>query len=369
MLAITFQIEVEKYEAAIAWVKELAHNSIFDIERLKAITDRLLSDVPDAMRSGHKMLAAVQQMIHYTPDSTTRARTALVRRLYLKRIKQLLANDPEEVISRMHSIRKSLFQPDNFRLLVIADLEKLPRPASSWHTFIESFDTPCSDSLKPLVKPIQRLSEAAKEPGKLAYVVPMPTIDSSFANASAKGPDSYSHPRLPALMVAVAYMNATEGPLWVAVRGTGLAYGVNFVYDVDKGLVHYQIYRSPNAHKAFLAGKKSVEDHISGQAQIDPTIALESAISSIVKDFAFEQGTYYAAAQDSFVRQVIRELPGDYKKTLLEKIRAVGVEDLKASLRDIILPIFTPDRANLFVTCAPGLEEVCYGSFFRVNSC
>lgn len=358
MLSVAFQVEVEKYEAAIAWLKELTQNSVFDVDRLKAITNRLLSDVPDTMRSGSRMLAAVQQMVQYAPESIARARSVLATALYLKRIKQLLANHPEEVISRMETIRRSLFQLDNFHILVVTNLEKLPCPASSWKSFTDGLSPP-SDSLGPVVKPNQRLSKAGKEPGELAYVVPMPTINSSYGNFTAKGPGSYDHPQLPALMVAIAYMNAIEGPLWVAVRGTGLAYGASFTHEVDRGLVHYNIYRSPNTYKAFMAGKKAVEDHLSGNVQFDPSMALESAVSSIVSSFAFEQGTYSAAAQESFIRQVIRELPGDYKKVLLKKIRAVGVDDMKAVLRDIILPIFTPGSSDGLVTCAPSLEEVC----------
>lgn len=188
-------------------------------------------------------------------------------------------------------------------------------------------------------------------------MVPMPTIDSSFAYATARGLDSYDHPKLPALLVAIAYMNAVEGPLWVAVRGKGLAYGTNFAYNIDTGFVNFDVYRSPNAHKAFESSKQIVEDHLSGAIPFDP-LMLEGAISSIVVSFANEQSTIASAAQGSFIRQVIRNLPSDYKEKTLKQVRVTGVEDVKAALREIILPLFAPDKANLVVTCAPVLEEV-----------
>lgn len=46
MLRVSFQVELEKYETAIAWLQELCWNSIFDVERLRAINTRLLADVP-----------------------------------------------------------------------------------------------------------------------------------------------------------------------------------------------------------------------------------------------------------------------------------------------------------------------------------
>lgn len=364
MLNITLQVEVEKYDTAVSWLKELTWNSIFDVERLIAINTRLFADVPDSKRSGSSMLEAVRAMNQYGPNSIIRAKTTLVRARYLKLIKQLLKNRPQEVVSKMEEIRNVLFRPENFRVLVIADLTRLSNPVSSWKTFIDGLDT--SKPLHPVVKLTERLSEEGSNPGRHAYLVPMPTVDSSFANASAKGPASYDHPKLPALMVAIAYMNAVEGPLWVAVRGTGLAYGASFRYNIDSGFIHFSIYRSPNSHKAFMAAKKVVEDHLSGETEIDPLMALEGAISTIVANFAGEQATYFEAAGDSFVRQIVQNLPHDYKEKMLKKIRSVGIPEVKEILREMIMPVFTPGKSDVVVTCAPVLEEVrpCFLVFF-----
>lgn len=355
MLAVTFQVELEKYEAAISWLKELSWQSIFDTDRLVAVTTRLYSDVPDLKRSGSSMLDAVRSMVQFAPESLTRARSVLVKALYLKRIKKMLAKSPEEVVQRMEEIRKYLFKAENLRILVVGDLERLPNPVSTWKPFIDGLDT--SKPLQPVVRKSDRLSEAGKNPGNVAYIVPMSTVDSSYSMTSVKGPSSYDDPRIPALTVALAYMNAVEGPLWVAVRGTGLAYGASFRSNIDTGLVHLTIYRSPNACKAFLAAKKVVEDHLSGEAEFDPLMSLEGAVSTVVASFANEQATYFNAAQESFLRQVIRELPSDYKETLLKKVKAITIEDIKTALRDIIMPLFTPGKADTVITCTPVLEQ------------
>ncbi|KAF4205969.1 hypothetical protein CNMCM8927_005538 [Aspergillus lentulus] len=354
MLRISFQVEIEKYSNAIAWLEELSWNSVFDVERLRAITSRLLADVPDAKRSGDDMLAAVHVMVHYAPESIVRARSTLVKARYLKRIKRQLVEQPEAVVARMEEIRQALFKFENMRVLVIADIDKLPNPVSSWKPYAERLGD--LTTLKPVTVRRDLLSEAGRTPGGKSYVVPMPTIDSSFAYATALGLDSYDHPKLPALLVAIAYMNAVEGPLWVAVRGKGLAYGTNFAYNIDTGFVNFDVYRSPNAHKAFESSKQIVEDHLSGDIPFDP-LMLEGAISSIVVSFANEQSTIASAAQGSFIRQVIRNLPSDYKEKTLKQVRVTSVEDVKAALREIILPLFAPDKANLVVTCAPVLEE------------
>ncbi|OOQ83254.1 zinc metalloprotease [Penicillium brasilianum] len=364
MLRLSFQVEREKYEAAIAWLQELCWNSIFDVERLRAITTRLLADVPDSKRSGDDMLAAVHVMVHYDQESIARARSTLVKARYLKRVKRLLAEKPEEIVSRMEEIRNSLFQPDNVRVVVIADLEKLPRPVSSWKPFAERLGS--SDSLKPITNRRALLSDAGKNIGGHSYIVPMPTVDSSYAYATARGLDSYDHPKLPALLVAIAYMNAVEGPLWVAVRGKGLAYGTNFAYNIDTSFVNFDVYRSPNAHKAFEASKQIVEDHLSGASLFDP-LMLEGAISSIVVGYANEQMTAASAAQGSFIRQVVRNLPSDYKEKMLKKVREISVADVKGALREIILPLFSAKTANLVITCGTVLEETLKQGFESIG--
>jgi Zn-dependent M16 (insulinase) family peptidase len=355
MLCVSFQVELEKYENAIAWLKELCWKSIFDEERLKAINTRLLADVPDSKRSGEDMLAAAHVMVHYAEESIIRARSTLVKARYLKCVKRLLKDKPEEIVSRMEEIRNSLFQPNNVRVIVIADLEKLKNPVSAWQPFAETLGT--GTDLHPITNRRARLSEVGKTVGGKSYIVPMPTVDSSFAYATSRGLDSYDHPSLPALMVAISYMNSVEGPLWVAVRGTGLAYGTNFNHNIDTGLVHFDVYRSPNAHKAFESSKKIVEDYLSGASTFDP-LMLEGAISSIVVKYANEQMTAAHAAQGSFIRQVVRNLPSDYKEKMLKNVRAITVDQIKGAMRDILLPIFSPKTANLVVTCATVLEEV-----------
>ncbi|KAI1614174.1 Metalloenzyme, LuxS/M16 peptidase-like protein [Exophiala viscosa] len=353
-IRVSFQVELEKYKVAIKWLSELLYKSIFDVERLKAINTRLLADVPDAKRSGDDMMTAVRVMTHLAPKSIGRARSTLVKALYLRRIKQLLATDPDQVVRQLERLRGHLCRFENYRVLVITDLDQVQEPVSAWDSFLEGMET--NKKLAPVGKRIDRLSAAGKTPGSLAYVVPMPTIDSSFAYAAARGPTSYDDPKMPAVMVAMAYMNAVEGPLWVAVRGTGLAYGTNMGYDIDSGYIHLDVYRSPDAYKAFEASQKVVRGHMMGEIEFDP-LMLEGAISSIVVAFANEQQTLASAAGASFVRAVMKGLPEDHMERLLKKVRAVEVEDIKDALKSVVYDMFTPGTADIFITCAPGLKE------------
>ncbi|KAL8997888.1 MAG: hypothetical protein Q9169_002970 [Polycauliona sp. 2 TL-2023] len=347
-------VEVEKYASAIQWLEEIIWSGIFDVERIASTTVRLLADIPEAKRSGNNMLAAVEEMIHSAPASVVRARSTLVTALYLKGVRHLLKENPDTIIGQLQGIRDALYKFQSIRAVVVANVEKLDKPVSSWKPFIANLDT--SRPLNPLEKRSARLSEAGRNPGQLAYVIPMSTIDSSFAISVASGPLSLQDARVPALMVALAYLDAVEGPMWVAVRGTGLAYGTSFSRHTESGHVSYSVYRSPNAFKAFQTGKSVVENFVSGKTEFDE-LALEGAISSIVLGFANEQATMAAAAQMSFVRQVMRELPDDWNERILEKVRGVKIAELRAAMKEMILPVLTAGSANLIVTCAPVMEE------------
>lgn len=355
-LSISLQVEANRYQAAISWLKDLTWNSIFAVDRLRAVTSKLLADVPEERRDGEVMVEAIGIMTHLGEKSISRAYTALVKGRYLKRVQKVLATKPDEVVRQMEEVRKSLFRAENFRVLVIADVKKLTSPVTSWNPFIAGLDT--SKELKPVVYVAERLSDAGRHMGKHAYVVPIRSMDSSYAESSSKGICSHDDPKLPALMVAIAYLNMEEGPMWNALRGPGLAYFFYLRTNIESGLIHFMIHQSPNAYKAFEAAKTTVEGLLSGCMEVESKNVLECAVSTLINQFATEKQTYYEAAFDSFVKDTILNLPSDYNETLLKKIRAIDMGQVKEAIRDFVLPLFTAGMTDLFVTCAPALKEV-----------
>ncbi|KAF1814957.1 hypothetical protein P152DRAFT_239643 [Eremomyces bilateralis CBS 781.70] len=349
MLRIELVVEPEKYVVAIEWLKTLLFDSILDVERLKTNIAKILADIPDEKRSGWGMLKDADIMIHFNAQSLPRARSTLAKGLYLKRIKHLLNTDPDAVVSRMKQFNSAITQFCNMRVAVIADVHKLKGPVSSWETLTAGLDT--SKPLNAIDRKQERLSDAGKTPGGKAFIVPMPPIDSSFAMLTGPGPDSYAHPDLPALMVAMAYLDTTEGPIWANLRGTGLVYGANFSRSVENGLMEFSIYRSPDAFNAYAAGKKVVDDFVSGKTPLEQH-ALEACVSTIVLGMADEQPTMGSAAMLAFVNEVIRGVGKEWSQKMLGKVRTVGKEDVQRVMGAWLAPLFNPKSANLVVTCA-----------------
>ncbi|OBT70395.1 hypothetical protein VE03_00157 [Pseudogymnoascus sp. 23342-1-I1] len=360
-VGIVFEVEMDKYERTIHWIRTMMFDAVFDVTRLRAALAKIMADIPEAKRSGNSMAYAVDAMLHLDSKSTVKARNTLVKAVYLKRIRKLLDSDPAAVIAKLEALRAGLFTASNVRLLVVTDVTKLPNPTAPWAHLTSALGL--ADSLTPIEYQHQRLSAAGRTPGSLGtIIVPMPTIDSSFAIASAPGPTSYTDPRIPALLVAVAYLDAVEGPLWRAVRGTGLAYGTSFSRDVDGGFMQFRVYRSPDAHKAFARSRDVVAAFASGKEALERSL-LEGAVSAIVVSLADEQATMAMAAQMNFVNGVVRGVEEGYNEELLRKVRAVGEEEVRKVMGEVLVRCFEPGRANVVVTCAPVVAEAIVKGF------
>ncbi|TKA21744.1 hypothetical protein B0A50_08750 [Salinomyces thailandicus] len=361
MLSISFETEPERYETVIGWLRTMLFDAVHDPVRLHASLTKILADLPEEKRDGDSMSYAVLAMIQYKQSSSARARSTLSKPLYLKRVKKMLKSEPDTVIDNFTKLCNAMHRPENFRIYVAADLvEKLPKPVTAWRALTDGLDL--SKPLEPLPDRKAHLSDVGRNPGNTAYIVPIGAIDSSYGLLSTKGVDSYAHPDLPALMVASTYMDAVEGPLWVAVRGTGLAYGTGWRVNVDAGLITYRIYRSPDAYKAFMASKEQVEGYATGRISLEK-LALEGAISEIVLNMANEQPTMATAAEASFLNQVMRGIDRDWNHQMLKKVREVTPEQIRAVMAKYMVPAFKAETGNLIVTCAQIMQEELVAKF------
>jgi Zn-dependent M16 (insulinase) family peptidase len=356
MLYIPFVAEEHKFETVVQWLKTMLVDSVFDTERVITAVKKMLADVPEEKRDGNSMAFAVDRMVHYDAASSVRATNTLVKALYLKRILKLLKTDPKIVIDKLEALRKHLLTFTNMRILVTANLETLSSPVSTFKHLTDAFPAPQNPTLNPIDDRNAVLSSIGRNPGGTHYLIPMP-IDSSFAILTARGPKGHTHPQLPTLMVALAYLDAVEGPMWQSIRGTGLAYGTHFYRDPETGLLKFTIYKSPNAFSAYSKAKTVVKEYGDGTRSFDK-LALEGAISTIVRQFVDERASIIDAARSSFVDLVTRGVGKDWQDWALREVRKVTVEDVKKILNEVVSNVFVPEKTDLTVTCGGIMTDV-----------
>lgn len=158
-------------------------------------------------------------------------------------------------------------------------------------------------------------------------------------------------------MVALAYLDAVEGPMWQSIRGTGLAYGSNFFRDPETGLLKFRISKSPNVFAAYNKARTVVREYGDGTQTFDK-LELEGAISSIVRDFVDERATIVDAARSSYIDLVTRGVGKDWQDWALREVRKVMQEDVQRILRDVVANVFEPEETDLVVTCGGIMTDV-----------
>ncbi|KAI0401343.1 Metalloenzyme, LuxS/M16 peptidase-like protein [Xylaria palmicola] len=368
-LLIRMQVEPDKYATAVEWIRTMMFDSVFDVTRLKAGVSKQLADIPESKRDGRMMANEIEIALHNERSSLLAAKRILVKATYLKRLKKILQNDPETAIAWFEEVRNALFTLDNIRVLVTADISrsKVPDPVETWGRLCESF-AKVPEMMQPIVKPYTLLNSEGRNPGSIgATIIPMTTIDSSYSVNSGKGPSSFTDPAVPALLVAMQYLETVEGTLWNAVRGNGLAYGVYFAKELDGGYIHFKVYRSPSASKAMFAARDAIKALVNGTVAFEKPM-IEGAISQLIMGLADEQATMTTAAMQNYITGAVRGLEPDYNAQMLAKMRAVTVDDIKEAMETWLLPIFQPGESNVVVCCAhvmiekteKGLQEMGY---------
>lgn len=241
---IEMNIEVEKgqYEVAIAWLRDLLSRSEFDVDRLRIAANKLNADLPSEKRDGDGVAAAVFCQMTQDASRSADAAVNLLNRLESSPVLvQRLQEEPELVIKEMEELREALTSPRNMRIAVSGDILDIARPLSAWNFHFRSSK---GEQLLPVTYAGNLLSELGRNPSRKAIVVPLQSIESSFSYHVAKGPNSYEHPDLPAVVLARTAINASEGILWKSIRGAGLAYGVEITSDTESGLIYLGV-RAP----------------------------------------------------------------------------------------------------------------------------
>ena len=295
-------------------------------------------------------------LTHFTENSNNRTSNPIVAARYFKSVEKLLETDPQVVIERMEKLRQCLYRVSNMHIAVNGDIESIPCPVSSWDALIEGAPKE-EGTLIPLDTQRRFLNDRGRNPGGLSHIVPMAATDSSYALFTAKGLASREDPRWPALLIAMEYLQVAEGVLWVAIRGQGLAYHFGVQQNIDRGSIQFIIYMSPKTFSAYTASRDIIRDIASGKTPVE-VHDLEGAISTFVLNYASRRSNLIEAGFANFINEIVRNLSKEESADLLKRVRDVTSEQIKDVVRDIILPLFDPQKADMAIACAKIMTEV-----------
>ncbi|ORX55668.1 hypothetical protein DM01DRAFT_1335062 [Hesseltinella vesiculosa] len=368
LAVFTIKAKESKYEKAVEWLRDILWNTQFTPERLKVVASQILNDVPSAKRDGNSMVHECLRAFQFdAKKSANVARNVLFQSVFLQDVLQQLENNPAKVIADMDAYRQALCDPANLRLHVIGNIFNLPNPRSAF----KHFDVTDVKALTPITFAHDTLSPKGAEPGQVCYVASMPSIENSYAVHSVKCPKEYNHPDMAPLLVTIELLDAMEGYFWKLIRGKGLAYSSYLEANPESGLLSFTIYQSPDSFKAFEQAKIVIDQLVSKEMSIEGT-ALDGAKSAVIYSLVAKENTMSRAALQSFVNQVLRQVPVSYNRDLLTAIQATTKDDLHRILETYFVNLFQPSTSNVMVVSSPSkvteIQEGFNGCGFNMKA-
>ncbi|WFD44347.1 hypothetical protein MPSI1_003015 [Malassezia psittaci] len=364
--AIEFKVEIQHYEKAVAWLRDLLWGTEFSIDRLRIAAAKISQSLPEQKREGRLVAWSLSKSLLFSEsDSTGLANSVMLQAKVVPEIVHILQHNPSRIVEKFEVIRKSLFQPDVLRVSIAGNILALQKPRTPW---VEMFARKqwLANRPRPLAMPWARdtINQLAAKPHKRASVCALSSIESSYAVFTAQGISEYTHADYAALVVTITVLNAMESFLWRYIRGAGLAYGASIRNDPEARHIHFILYRSPNSAKAFVEARKVIQALASEHGRMDDgtvlrldETTLESAKSSLHYSVADAEGTVGAAALECFLDAVIKCVGKGRGHQLLKEANAVTLQDVQQCLVKYILPLFDSSTSVAAVACSPSTEE------------
>ncbi|QRV76246.1 Zinc metalloprotease [Ceratobasidium sp. AG-Ba] len=331
-IRIAIKAEVSQYETIIGLLRDLLYAPEYTKDRLEVNVAKILQSLPEQKRDGNTIMQSVSNsLVFETSKSVSNAGSITTQMEFVPELAKRLQDNPEGVIKHMKEFREYITRGSGVRFSVTGNILALKHPRSAWKKNFEGIQV---DHVDPISWSKDVLSSIGKNPSKKAVVVSLPTIESSYAIHTSKSIIGFDHPEYPALRVACEVLDGTESFLWKLIRGSGLAYGANMSLDVEAGHLSFILYRAPDSYKGFQAGAKAVQGLVDGSIELNET-ALDAAKSSLVFSIARRVSSPGKAGLDSFVNQVLKNVPQDYGRQLLAITSIAVVASAPSKATDI----------------------------------
>lgn len=372
---VSFEIKVErtKYEQGFAWLRDIIWHTELVLERIRVNASKLAQSLPEQRRDGRMLsLALGRSLTHSDQLSSNVNNTILKQSEIVPSLVERLASSEQApvVLKELEELRQSLFRPENMIVSVAGDVLGLEKPHAPLQDLVKTFGWRAGKAEAPAVVnvPLSRqvLTSLGKTPARKCLVTPLPTIESSYAVFTARGIAGWHEADSAALSVTISVLNAMESYLWRYIRGAGLAYGASIRSDVEAQLIHFTLYRSPDAAKAFQAASDVIGKLVRGEMDMDETV-VDSAKSSLCFGVADSEGTVGLAAGEAFSDGVLRGLQKGRGRRLLEDARRVTIDDVRACLRKYIQPLFDPATSVCAVVSSPARFDEIFDALAKLG--
>lgn len=239
MLSFCCTCKAEKYAAAVTWLRRSLFESYVTTERVVVAVNALISRLDqNRMSPGKVEQDAVRNLLFKKSSSICGISMAAQEKLLAK-----WKNKPEAAVVQLNVLLEFVRQRACYSPVVhvCSDLRRIPELHKPWKSWPFSKSMPAHNP-EFTTKWSDLLKQSALRKRKLK-VLPMVT-DGANVTMVWKGPTYADKDDIPLLTCLTEIVAAMEGVAWKAIRGAGLAYGLDMRCSAEHGLVNVDITES-----------------------------------------------------------------------------------------------------------------------------
>jgi Zn-dependent M16 (insulinase) family peptidase len=271
---------------ALKWIRRALYLTNITTDSVKTAVQKLISEISPQIRSGPTVSATVAAELIYAEKSNTLACNFLRQKPFLSKIFEAIesGNDAalQVVVQELDMIRNILFQTSNYHAFLAANVKVIPKVLD---TLVESLTRPdkVTDSECRLIENVSASSalRAAGDdsPGGYGAVCALSAIESGFLSITAPGVKAYDDNHA-SLLVAIDYLTALEGDLWVKLRGAGLTYSYSISESTDSQILKFSLFKCTDIAAAYETASNIIAGYAKGNFEVS-AIGLENAKSTL----------------------------------------------------------------------------------------
>ncbi|RWS10415.1 uncharacterized protein B4U79_04417 [Dinothrombium tinctorium] len=367
MALISLQVEVEKLEKGVVWLRDLLYQTQFTPERIKIVATRMLNDIAQYKREGYFVVKSLLKAITFNPNSNHWSFNMYRQQTFLKKVLKKCENSPDEVINALEQLRERMTSFENLTIHLSLNTKKFKEnfvsPLAS--VFIpEKFQNVIPDfSTQKFIKCFELQTCDNKIP--LGVIAGVGSVESSFMIQTVPCINSFTDPDLPALLVLGQYFNQAEGPFFSEVRGKGLAYDFSICPKITEGLFILTLYRSVNVVQAYAEAMKIVQKHLSSDEVWSQSL-LDTCKSSLLYELIErEKNPTYVTLES--ILMYLKGIDSNFKRKILEEVSHVTLEKIKAIAPIYLKPLFNNSVSRCAICCHPSKVDEIVKAFKEYN--
>ncbi|XP_052757845.1 uncharacterized protein C05D11.1-like [Galleria mellonella] len=357
-IQIETRCEPQDYEEVVNHLYEILYKAEITKERLLVFAQRMINDVAQVRRNGHKMVYDILRDSVYCKDSNVHWCSVLRQQKFLKELVEQLNAGGDSAEAAVNEAKKAYARlTENAWLHLAADFDRYKLSTEPWKRFARTNE---------IIPPEPRLYwDAALLAGwGGGCVVGVGGVESSFRGAGTTRTTRAALADHAPLLVALDYFTQLEGPMWRLIRGGGLSYGYGVRPSPNESCLVFSLYRATNAVAAYTKAKAIFEEFLTG-GKFD-----EDLFASAKSTALFEVVENEKCPAD-VVRESLRNFVGHatdtYNRDLICAIAAVTPAEAQAAAARWLPTLFDPELGKLAIVCHPTKVNDMQAAFDKIN--